>query len=289
MDKASFPSSSVNGQPGSSISIGDRGLAFGDGVFETLRVTGRVAPLWPWHRDRLQEGCHRLSIPLNLPQLEIWIDELLQQHELALDGVLKIIVTRGAGGRGYAIDPALTPTVVCSLHPLPSPAPASQNLYLCQQRLAHNPILAGMKHLNRLENILLKAECQQAGFDDGLVLDADGDVIETVSSNVFFEKQGELYTADLRLCGVAGVMRRFILEQLAPELGVTVNVVPVAANSLQTFSAGFTCNSVRGIIPIARISTMTPSTGDTTANRLIFSDSDLTRQLMLSLQQRTGW
>lgn len=285
MNNASLHSSSVNGQPGASVSVGDRGLAFGDGVFETLRVTRRAAPLWSYHRDRLQEGCRRLFIPLDLQQLEIWIDELLQQQEPGLNGVLKIIVTRGAGGRGYGIDPALTPTVVCSLHPLPSPAPGSQNLYLCQQRLAHNPMLAGIKHLNRLENILLKAECQQAGFDDGLVLDAEDDVIETVSSNVFFEKHGELYTADLRLCGVAGVMRRLIVEQLAPELGLRVNVMPIAAATLPDFSAGFTCNSVRGIVPIARITGV-----DARRSYLEFSASELIQQLMRHLQQkRMGW
>lgn len=284
MDTASF-SSSVNGLPSSSVSIGDRGLAFGDGVFETLRVCQRTAPLWSYHRDRLQEGCRRLSIPLNLPQLEIWISELLQQHDLALGGVLKIIVTRGAGGRGYAIDPAMMPTVVCSLHPLPPTAPAAQAIYLCQQRLSQNPVLAGIKHLNRLENILLRDECQRAGFEDGLVLDTAGNIIESVSSNVFFEQQGELYTPELTLCGIAGVMRRLILEQLAPELGINVHVGPIQAETLPTFVAGFTCNSVRGLTPIARI-----ERGSQPGRTLNLAESKLISQLILQLQQkRIGW
>jgi 4-amino-4-deoxychorismate lyase len=301
VDNASLNLSSVNGQLNASVSVGDRGLAFGDGVFETLRLIEGIAPLWRYHCERLQEGCRRLLIPIDLMQIERWVDELLQQHNVAAqNGVLKIIVTRGAGGRGYAIDPALMPTVVCSLHPPPASAATPVDLFLCQHQLPPNVMLAGIKHLNRLDNILLKAECQRAGFEDGLVLDSAENVVETVSSNIFFEKQGELFTPELTQSGVAGVMRRLLLEELAPELGVKVHVAPIPLHSLSSFCSAFSCNSVRGITPIASINTIsTSSTADsnstsvhtsqttnTDTGPLVFASSALTSQFVRSLALR---
>lgn len=245
---------SVNGQMGASVSPADRGLAYGDGVFETLRVRDGMVPLWQYHRERLISGCQRLGIPLDASLMELWVNELLTAHKQdgQLHATLKIIVTRGAGGRGYGIDPHMQPTVVCQLHPALPLTDHPTALYLCQQPLARSIMLAGLKHLNRLENVLLKAECQQAGFDDGLVTDGQF-IIETVSSNVFFERDGELYTPELNECGVAGVMRRFILEELAPESGIKVHVEPIHKDQLHTFSSAFCCNSLRGIVVVEKV------------------------------------
>ncbi|MBU3070452.1 aminodeoxychorismate lyase [Aestuariicella sp. G3-2] len=245
---------SVNGQMGASVSPADRGLAYGDGVFETLRVRDGMVPLWQYHRERLISGCQRLGIPLDASLMELWVNELLTAHKQdgQLHATLKIIVTRGAGGRGYGIDPHMPPTVVCQLHSALPLTDHSTALYLCQQPLARSTMLAGLKHLNRLENVLLKAECQQAGFDDGLVTDSQF-IIETVSSNVFFERDGELYTPELNECGVAGVMRRFILEELAHESGIKVHVEPIHKDQLHSFSSAICCNSLRGIVVVEKV------------------------------------
>ncbi|WP_439134754.1 aminodeoxychorismate lyase [Pseudomaricurvus sp.] len=274
---------SVNGRLGGGVSVTDRGLAFGDGVFETLRVRHSAIPLWPYHRDRLLAGCQRLAIDVDVHQVEHWVDELLKHHDATVDGVVKIIVTRGAGGRGYAIDKSLIPTIVCSLHPGAPQAGPSMSLYLCQQRLSRNPLLAGIKHLNRLENVLLKAECQNAGFEDGLVLD-DQFVIEAVSSNVFFERDDELFTPALTRCGVEGVMRRFILEELAPELGVKVNVKDITVDELNGFSAMFCSNSVRGIVPVASLKGPSFDRSNPEDYEVKFSEGYWLKQLLNSLQ-----
>lgn len=281
LNNSSSGAISVNGLIGASISAADRGLAFGDGVFETLRVRHHSIPLWQYHRERLMWGCQSLHIPLDIQSVEQWSKELLKNHDFGVDpgvhGTLKIIVTRGVGGRGYGIDTALTPTVICSLHPSAAEPETPVNLHMCRQRLARNPVLAGLKHLNRLENVLLKAECRQAGFDDGLVFD-DEFVIEAVSSNVFFERDGELFTPDLNLCGVKGVMRRFILEELAPELGVRVNVQQIPARELDTFSSAFCCNSVRGIVPVSTL------VNSEDKDSVSFSESSMVKRLETSLK-----
>ncbi|GAB3107476.1 aminodeoxychorismate lyase [Aestuariicella hydrocarbonica] len=255
---------SVNGQLGPSVSALDRGLAFGDGVFESMRLLKGQLPLWSYHRSRLVEGCQRLSIPVDITSVENWVQKLISDAAAEkAEGVLKIIVTRGAGGRGYGIDPTLVPTVVCSLHP-PPPALSRQpvNLHLCQQRLSINPVLAEIKHLNRLENILLKAECQKAGFEDGLVMDADERVVETTSSNVFLERDGQLYTPSLKNCGVDGVMRRFIINELLPVLNINVEIAAIDLTSLPTFNSVFVCNSVRGIVEVSKIGDVIFSPGE---------------------------
>lgn len=270
---------SVNGQMGASVSPADRGLAYGDGVFETLRVRDGIVLLWQYHRERLVSGCQRLSIPLDVSLVELWVNELLTAHNQdgRLNATLKIIVTRGAGGRGYGIDTDMSPTVVCQLHPALALSDIPAVLYLCQQPLARTPMLAGLKHLNRLENVLLKAECQQAGFDDGLVTDGQF-IIETVSSNVFFERDGELYTPELNECGVAGVMRRFILEELAPESGIKVHVEPINKDQLHSFSSAFCCNSLRGIVVVEKVMV----NGDRAL--VNFSDSKTIHSLLSSLK-----
>jgi len=242
----------VNGESGNLISIRDRGLLYGDGVFRTLLVSEGQALHWPLHYQKLQHDCAALGITCpDFACLSAELAGLLAEHP---DAVYKIIVTRGLAQRGYAPSPDSTPTPVWDVLPLPD-YPASRilqgaTLQLCQLRLGHQPRLAGIKHLNRLENVLAAAEC--AAADEGLLLDSLGNVIEGTRSNVFLVSRGRLITPALNLCGVAGVQRDRIMDY-ALRIGMVVEVREVGLDELLAADEVFLSNSVFGLWPVARL------------------------------------
>ncbi len=236
----------VNGVAGSTISIRDRGLLYGDGVFRTLRAVAGEALDWPLHYQKLQHDCDRLGIVC--PDFSILSSELaylLGEHP---DAVYKIIVTRGETQRGY------TPIVggiathvwdVASLPAYPQKWRADGVVVkLCALRLSHQPRLAGVKHLNRLENVLAAAECAEVA--EGLLLDVDGYVIEGVRSNVFLVRDGHLITPDLSRCGVSGVQRDRVMVY-ARSLGIAVGVGDIELSELRAADEVFLTNSVFGL------------------------------------------
>jgi len=235
----------VNGELTESISTLDRGLAYGDGLFETCSVRAGRPLLWSEHLQRLFLGCSRLNIPSpDLNQLRSEIDQLCQNR----DGVLKIILTRGVGQRGYA-SVSCQPTRMISFTQQ-SRTESSElervTLRLCQSCLSINPILAGIKHLNRLEQVLARAEWEDAQIDEGIMLSALGDVVEGVSSNFFLVKNGCLLTPDLTQCGVAGVMRQKLLQE-AEVLGLECCIKRLMLEDLQQADELLICNSVEGV------------------------------------------
>lgn len=249
-----LPLSSVNGVIGAQLSPLDRGFAYGDGLFETCRLTAGTIPLWKWHFERLQRGCERLMIPLDRDQLGKYLAQLLAAAEVT-DGVLKMTISRGEGGRGYRAPEEISPTYCLVVFPPPAVNSNQQGVAVrvCRQRLGANPLLAGLKHLNRLENVLARAEWCDDRFAEGLLLDENGDLIEATASNVFIFRSGELVTPDLSRSGVAGVMRRIIIEQLAPELRITIRIKKVILADLHTADEVFLCNSVFGIWPVLQV------------------------------------
>lgn len=242
----------MNGQPVQTIALTDRGLAYGDGLFETLQVQhGRILRL-ERHLARLTLGCQRLAIALDIEQVEA---ELLRFCAAIDSAVCKLIVTRGDGLRGYAPPESAVPRRILQLSPLPQwpSAHAEQGvqLYPCTTRLAYQPVLAGLKHLNRLEQVLARAEWQDPQYAEGLMLDYAGQVIEGVFSNVFFIRAGCVLTPDLSGSGVAGVMRECILE-LAQSLTLPVQVGAIHISELGAMDEVFVCNSLYGIWPVRR-------------------------------------
>ena len=149
----------VNGQPAESLALADRGLAYGDGLFETIKVQGGRAVLLERHLARLQDGCQRLKIPCDMPTLR---GELLEYMQQLGDGVCKLILTRGVGQRGYGLPDPCVPQRILQASAVPQwPAAHQQQgiqLFACQLRLSEQPLLAGLKHLNRLEQVLARAE-----------------------------------------------------------------------------------------------------------------------------------
>lgn len=244
----------INGEPTQQLDAGDRGLQYGDGLFETIAVRQGKPRLWDLHMARLHCGCEALGLPLIDPAL------LAREAQSLCSGsseaVLKIILTRGAGGRGYRMPALVQPTRILSLHDFPAyPDGYSENgiiVRLCRLRLARQPALAGIKHLNRLEQVLARQEWQQPDIVEGILRDTRDHVIEGVMSNLFSVYSGELFTPDLTHCGVAGVMREHVMA-LAEAAGLVVNVRQLTEQDLFDADEVFMTNSLIGIWPVSQI------------------------------------
>lgn len=243
----------VNGRPGSELSVRDRGLAYGDGLFETIRVTRGKTTLIEHHLQRLARGAAVLQIQLDLPQIRAELDD--SAAELG-SGLLKLIVTRGESGRGYAIPERAVSNRLLYLSPLPDypPINAQQgiSLYPCVTRMGHQPLLAGIKHLNRLEQVLARSEWQDERYAEGLVCDLQGQPIEGTMSNLFLRLDGCWLTPALDQCGVRGVMRDYLMERLAVE-GEVVIERSLSFNELLASEEVFCCNSVFGVWPVIEL------------------------------------
>ncbi len=241
----------VNGSTQDTIAINDRGLAYGDGVFETILIHGHTPVLLQAHLDRLESGTMRLGIPLDRTQLEQEIGDYSQHFPE--HGVLKIIVTRGVGGRGYRPATAHDTSRILSLHALPDypgdPGKLGIAAFVCNQRLAIQPSLSGIKHLNRLEQVLASQEWPDESFMEGIMLDSRGTIIEGTRSNIFWSESGHLFTPSLNDCGVAGIMRNYLLNSIAEAKEIN----DCSLDRLLGADEIFICNSVFGIWPVNSI------------------------------------
>lgn len=240
----------VDGQPADALSLKDRGLAYGDGLFETIAVRRGQPLLLDRHLSRLMDGCSRLRIATDHDLVR---EELVAFAAMLGEGVLKFILTRGDGLRGYAADPLAQGRRILQGSAAPAypvdNAEQGIRLFPCVTRLSRQPLLAGLKHLNRLEQVIARSEWQDTGHAEGLMLDHAGRVIEGVFSNLFLVRNGVLITADLKRCGVAGVMRAELLFQ-AESLGMPTQVTDITLEQLQWADEVFVCNSVYGIWPV---------------------------------------
>lgn len=233
------------------ISADDRGVAYGDGLFETMRVDAGGAPWWDAHWARLQRGAQRLRMPLpDQTQVRSEATALFDDHG---DGVLKLMVTRGAGGRGYAPPANGLPTWTVSRHALPGPVCARGLVARwCETRLALQPALAGIKHCNRLEQVLARSEWSDPAAadrdaDEGLMRSSDGDVVCATAANLFVLRDDHWWTPPIDRCGVAGVCRAHLLPLLQAREG------RLSMAQVETADAVFLCNAVRGILTVARL------------------------------------
>ena len=244
----------VNGKATDGLSVLDRGLQYGDGLFETFRIHDGLPQFWDRHMLRLARGCERLRMPA--PPLEQLADEARQLCEERQAGVLKIIITRGGGGRGYGPPEEVHPSRIVARFPAPHyPASYLQDgvaVRVCDTRLGMNPALAGLKHLNRLEQVLARAEWRDPTIAEGLMCDTEGRVVEATMSNVFAVRDGRLLTPELSRCGVAGILREVVLE-LAAGLAVPAQECSLQIEDLMSSQELFLTNSVMGIWPVRRL------------------------------------
>ncbi len=237
----------INGEKITHLPLNDRALAYGDGLFETIRYCNGRLLFEDLHLQRLANGCARLQLDYDANALEREMELALQLGQ-APDGILKIIISRGSGGRGYR-PPRQTANRILTLHPLPDHAtPPDQGVkaFLCRQRLAVGGQLAGIKHLNRLEQVLAAGQWPDDSFSEGLMLDADGYITEGTRSNLFFASKGRLYTPDLSRCGIDGIMRQVLLQRFGPNAETGFYTLA----DLHLADEVFVSNSVIGVWPL---------------------------------------
>lgn len=243
------PEALCDGTPIALDRVADRGLAYGDGLFETLRVVDGDLPWWPRHLARLHAGCRALGLPP--APAEVWREELSALLVGVDRAVLKLIYSAGPDRRGYARG-VPKPRRYALVGPLPPADPEPLVLHRCTLRLAIQPHLAGLKHLNRLEQVLAAAEYQSAGCREGLVCDARERVVGAVAGNLFARRGGSIHTPRLDECGVRGVTRAWILEQCRASGTPVIEGELYWADLLEAEEIWLS-NAVRGIRPVAAI------------------------------------
>ncbi len=244
----------LNGERRQCVDVSDRGFQYGDGLFETIEVVHGKPLFLKQHLERLLCGCERLLIPP--PDLALLSDEAQQISAESEKAVLKIIVTRGCGGRGYRQPETVLPTRLLGLHAFPDYSDSYESmgivLRFCDQRLSNNPLLAGIKHLNRLEQVLARAEWQDDTIQEGLMLDYDDFVVEGTMSNLFFVSQAVLYTPSLTNSGIKGIVRQMMIDFAELHHLRWMEDQFVKSNVLQADEV-FVTNSVIGIWPVRQL------------------------------------
>lgn len=244
----------VDGQPADAVPVADRGLQYGDGLFETLEFEEGRPRRWQRHLDRLTEGCRRLR--LHPPEPELLRAEVERVGAGHGRTVVKVILTRGQGGRGYAPPPDARPRRIVARHSWPGHPPelAAEGVAvrLCETRLGTSPALGGMKHLNRLEQVMARAEWDDPHIREGLMLDELGQPVEGTMSNLFAVVDHEVVTPPTTLRGVSGVMRGAVLD-LARAEGLTAVVRPLGMDELLAADEAFLTNSLIHLWPIREL------------------------------------
>ncbi|MGB1383086.1 MAG: aminodeoxychorismate lyase [Porticoccaceae bacterium] len=240
--------------------LNDRGLAYGHGLFESILLNDSSLGLIDRHLARLCEGAKILSLPIDselvLKFINLFIDQL--HAESVTDGVVKIIVTAGEGGRGYQSPTAIKPTIICSYSNLPAGLSdfRSQPLSVryCQHRLSDHQALAGIKHLNRLDQIMARSEWDCERYQEGLMFNASGQLIEATSANVFVKNRaGDWLTPDLKKAGIKGVMRAVMIEEIFPACNIPISIADVDGVHLEQCQVLLLGNSIRGLSSVGSL------------------------------------
>lgn len=244
----------INGQPGEQISALDRGLAYGDGIYRTIEIRDGQPRLWAWQYRRLAADARRLKLPV--PDEALLLDEISQLAKGLEQGVAKIVLTRGVGARGYAMPADCQATRMVSVNAWAGyPAERARdgvNVRWCDTRLACQPRLAGIKHLNRLENVLARSEWSDPAIHEGLMLDTRGLLVEATMSNVYLVTGQQIITPKLDQNGVQGMLRDWLFAH-APQLGYQLAEAEILPAQLYVADAVFLSNSLIGLWPVASI------------------------------------
>ena len=243
----------INGQADAGISPLDRGLSYGDGVFRTLRMCAGKPVWWADHYATLVRDCAALA--LACPEQKLLLDEVETVARGGADSVVKITVTRGLGARGYAPPDPSSPTRIVAATPLPDYARQAAHgvrVRWCTLRLARQAELAGVKHLNRLQNVLARQEWRDPTIAEGLLCDDTGAVIGGTMTNIFAMQDGQLHTPDLSLSGIAGVTRSRILRA-AETHDIALKIGRLEVADILAAEEVFLGNSIAGLWRVARL------------------------------------
>ena len=269
----------INGEHKNSLDVTDRGLHYGDGLFETIEIIQGQPVFLQQHLTRLKKGCVVLKIPF--PDETLLLDEIDQVSAAAKHGVVKVMLTRGSGGRGYRQPDTIQVTRLVALHPFPDYPESHQTQGIkarfCELRLGLNPVLAGLKHNNRLEQVLARAEWFDE-FQEGLMLNLNEHVIEGTMSNLFIVKDQVIYTPEIKLSGIKGVMRQVIM-QIAGLHNISIKEIIVSRDFVLAADELFLTNSVIGILPIVQLQDKSYPLGQLTQKLMVhltnYKESDL--------------
>ena len=251
----------INGKSGSSISVEDRGLHYGDGVFTTMAVENGGPPLCLFrHIARLQHDCDSLELPV--PDISTLHDEINTVSKKINKGVVKIILTRGSGERGYRFPKPTNTTRIIADYPWPV-YPSTHvtdgiKLFICNRMMGINPELAGIKHLNRMEQILARNEWDNNDYAEGLVININGHVIEGTMSNLFIIRGNGLITPDLKNGGIEGIIRNLIIEK-SRDFNMEAQIQNISLDDVLKADEVFVCNSIIGVWPVREIGNRTYS------------------------------
>lgn len=245
----------INGSKTDTLSAGDRAVQFGDGCFTTLKVERQQIVMLEQHLTRLRTDTTRLRLPPpDWQQLRAHLVNIAEQQSETM--VLKVIISRGQGGRGYSSANFTAPTVIVSVSPYPHHYPCWQQagieLILSPIPLGKNPYLAGIKHLNRLEQVLIKQYIDDQQADEALVVDIEGLLVECCSANIFWRQGEQVYTPLLDNAGVNGLMRQRIIQLLA-DSPYTLQQVAESPQALALCDEVLVCNTLMPIIPVNAI------------------------------------
>ncbi len=243
----------IDGRPGEAVPFDDRGLMYGDGLFETIVCRDGAPCFLGQHLARLAAGCAALGIAA--PEAALLAAELRHAAALGADGVVRVVVTRGSSPeRGYAPPAVARPRRIVVRYPLPAAVDAGAGIRACHSPVLAglSPQLAGIKHLNRLENVLARAQLADTGCAEAVMSTVAGEVIGGTQSNLFAWLEGRLVTPPLAAAGVRGVMRGVVLRE-APRLGLEVLERSLRPAELERATGIFFTNVRVGIWPVAEL------------------------------------
>ncbi|NEX21130.1 aminodeoxychorismate lyase [Thiorhodococcus mannitoliphagus] len=241
----------IDGEEADHLSVLDRGLHYGDGLFETILLRDGRPCQWQRHLERLLLGAERLAIPT--PDVRLLREEAWRAAHALSSGVLKLILSRGAGGRGYRPPRAPNPIRIFLAYPLPAAGAQDWRqgiaVRYCQTPASINPALAGIKHLNRLDSVLARLEWGDAAVAEGLMLDPLGSIVGGTMSNLFLWDGARLLSPLLDRCGIAGTVRGLVLH-LAATMGIESLLTRLEPDDLSAASGLFLTNSILGVRPV---------------------------------------
>ncbi len=241
----------VDGQPLVAEWLSERAFQFGDGLFETIAVVDGSPCLWDAHMRRLLLGCDRLNLPR--PDIDVLRADALQLAGGQQRAVLKVYWTAGRSRRGYARPHPLTPQRVVSLTSWPyAAAPVDWTVRICDHRLSENPVLAGIKHLNRLDQVIARSEWDHRQFQEGLMLGQDGRVVCGTMSNLFLQSDGCLVTPEIAGAGIDGVVRQLVIAT-AKRLDIVIRIGLVTMADVERADAVYFTNSLIGAVRAVRV------------------------------------
>ena len=257
----------INGKFRNHISVNDRGLFYGDGFFETMlwekldeeKVNQKKIEYWKQHFERLKKGCDLMKI--NIPQEKVFlrdIEKILDKsiHLGLTSGLLKLIISRGVGGRGYKFEKNMKPTIIFLSYPRPTYKKefymTGVNVKICQTKLYYHDRLFGLKHLNRLDSVLARSEWDDNNLFEGVFIDNNENIVEGTMTNLFFVKKNKLFTPEIKNTGINGIMRQVVMDN-AKIFFEDIYEKKIHISKLNNFDQMFMTNSVIKVMPVKKL------------------------------------